>query len=671
MEAFVSVIVALMVSVGLALAGVYIYWLFRYLIAAKPAQRFDRPGDRLWYFVKYVLGQTRVIREPAGMFHFFIFWGFLVLQIETLEYIIRAFVPHFHWSSLIGVEAHDGLMFVQDVFGLLVFVAVSLAAFRRFVVRPRHAVVSRDAAVILGLIAGLMVTKFLANAAQVAEAGSFVELGWDRRFTPVASATSSLVVGGIYLGDRAPLATGWVYHLAYLLHIGIVMFFANWIPRGKHLHVFTAMLNVFFRKLEPLGALTPVNLEDETAERFGAGKYEDLSWKQILDAYTCTECGRCEHYCPAYNTGKTLNPMEIVLKLQHHVREKGERVYRHKQPDDFPLLAGGVISAEELWACTTCGACVANCPVNIEHVDTIVDMRRYLTLTEASFPPEVGRVFRNIENNSNPWGISKSKRAEWREGLEFPIPLWSECEKTPEYLFWVGCAGSFDDRQKKVTVALARLLHAAGVSFAILGPEEGCTGDPARRIGNEYLYWMSATQNVETLNGYGVTRIVTSCPHCFHTLGKEYPQLGGHYEVVHHTHLLKTLLDEGRLRLRTSPERRRVTYHDSCYIGRWNNEYESPRAVLTAAGDVDLVEMEWNRRKSFCCGAGGGRMWMEEHVGKRVNLERADQALATEAETIAVACPFCMTMLTDGVAQRGAERVHTRDVAEIIADSLG
>jgi Fe-S oxidoreductase len=671
MDVFIAIFVALIVTLGFTAAGIYVYWMFVYMLKGRPQDRFDKLGERLGHFVKYGLGQARTIREPAGMFHFFVFWGFIVLQIETVEYIIRAFVPHFHWSTIFGMPANNGIMFLQDMFGLLVVLALTLAIVRRFVVRPRHSVVSLDAAVILGSIMALMLTKFFANSALLATGTDAANLGWDIRYTPISAGFSSLLYGGTYLGDQAPAATGAIYHVNYLLHIAVVVFLANWVPRGKHTHIMAALPNVFFRKLEPSGALYPLDLEDESAESFGVAKMEDLSWKQILDTYTCTECGRCEANCPAYRTGKVLNPMEIILKTQHHVREKGEKVYKQKQPDDFPLLTGGVISEEELWACTTCGACVLNCPVFIEHVDIIVDMRRYLALTEASFPAEVGRVFRNIENNSNPWGISRSKRADWRDDVGFDVPLLSECEQIPEYLFWVGCAGSFDDRQKKVTIAFARLLRAAGVSFAILGPEEGCTGDPARRIGNEYLYWMQATANIETLNGYGVTRIVTTCPHCFHTIGKEYPQLGGHYEVLHHTHLLKSLIEQEKLRLRPDPGlERRVTYHDSCYIGRWNSEYESPRDVLRAIRGLELVEMDQNRRKALCCGAGGGRMWMEEDVGKRINVERADQALEMEPDVVAVACPFCMTMLADGVAQRGAERVLTRDVAEILAESV-
>jgi Fe-S oxidoreductase len=393
---------------------------------------------------------------------------------------------------------------------------------------------------------------------------------------------------------------------------------------------------------------------------------EDLTWKQLLDTYACTECGRCEHYCPAFNTGKELNPMMIIQKLKTHVKEKGKQVYRQKKEDTFAQLAGGIISREELMACTTCGACVANCPVFIEHVDTIIDMRRYLVLTESDVPPEVSRTFKNIEKASNPWGVSNSKRGDWAQGLD--IPLMSELETTPDYLFFVGCAGSFDDRQKKVTIATARILKAAGVSFAILGPEEGCTGDPARRIGNEYLYHTVASANVETMNNYKVTRIITTCPHCFHTIGKEYPQLGGNYEVVHHTKLLNDLLNERRITLSNTGDRS-VAYHDSCYIGRWNSDYENPRGALAHVPGVSIREMAWNKRTSLCCGAGGGRMWMEEHQGKRVNVHRADMAIETGADRLVVNCPFCMTMLTDGLAQRDSTMVPM-DLAEVIAESL-
>lgn len=661
--------VRILTLVGLAIAflsaGRIVFWLLRYVASGEGKPKLDRVAERVKGFITYVIGQRRVIAEPAGVVHLFIFWGFVILQLETIEYMVRGAFWGFHLSALIGRGPYNVLIFLQDIFGLLVLVAVIVATIRRFVVRPKHVVLSTDAAVINALIAGLMITKFFANGTEIA-LNPATALGHDPAFTPIASWVAASMTS-LGVSAEAMMTT---HHVNYIIHLGIVGFFANYIPFGKHLHLIGAMPNVFFRKLEPYGALYPIDMEDETAESFGAAKVEDLSWKQLLDTYACTECGRCEHYCPAYNTGKALNPMQIIHKVKDHLRDKGEKTLRDKSVDEdheWPLMAGGIISKEELMACTTCGACVANCPVFIEHVDTIVDMRRYLALMEADFSPEVSRTFRNMENNSNPWGISSSYRADWADGLD--IPMLSELSESPDYLFWVGCAGSFDDRQKKVTQAFSRILKAADVTFAILGTEEGCTGDPARRIGNEYLYWMLATGNIETLNNYGVTKIVTTCPHCFHTIGKEYPQLGGDYEVIHHTDLISSLIKDGRISLKASVKKR-ITYHDSCYIGRWTGEYDAPRDVLSAIPGAEVQEMALNKKQSFCCGAGGGRMWMEEHEGKRVNIERTDQALATDPDEIAVACPFCLTMFDDGLKNRGADGMKLRDIAEIIAESL-
>ena len=666
------------VAWGFATAGMFVFWLFRYVAVGRTDRRthLDELRPRVTGFLTYVLGQSRVIREFGGFLHFFIFWGFLVLQVETIEYFIRGVIDDFRFSMIIGDVAYNGILFVQDVFGLLVvFTAICIAAVRRYVIRPDHVLPSKDAAVILALIGGLMVTKFFAHGAEIAHSPDMEHLGWNPAFTPVATLTSYFF-GGPYQSTGSG-ALVWVYSLMYVGHVGIVGFFSQYIPRGKHLHLLGAMPNIFFRRLDPNGALYlepkvvasmegTADDEDEDAFRFGAGKLEDLTWKQLLDTYACTECGRCEHYCPAFNTGKELNPMMVIHKLKDHIKDKGEKVLKLKQDVEFPPLAGGIISKEELMACTTCGACVANCPVFIEHVDTIVDMRRYLVMTESDMSSEVATTFKNMENSSNPWGISGSKRADWADGLD--IPLMSECETTPEYLFYVGCAGSFDDRAKKVTIALSKILNAAGVDYAILGPEEGCTGDAARRIGNEYLYYTMATSNIETLNGYNVTKIITTCPHCFHTIGKEYPQLGGDYEVIHHTKLLNELLRDNRLQL--SPRtKRNVVYHDSCYIGRWNSDYKNPRQTLDQLPGVSVSEMEWNERKALCCGAGGGQMWMEEHAGKRVNMHRTDMALATDADTLVVNCPFCMTMLTDGLAQRESD-MPAMDLAEVVAESL-
>jgi Fe-S oxidoreductase len=657
-------LIALILFVGFGFAARTVYWLLRYVAWGKGKLELNDIPKRIKGFLTYVIGQRRVISEPAGMVHLFIFWGFLILQVETIEYMIRGFEWGFHFSAIVGTGIYNVLLFTQDIFGAIVFIAICVAAVRRYIVRPQHSIPSGDAAVILALIGGLMLTKFMANGAEIAYMAPEV-LGHNPAFTPIAWATSSLFTGFGF--DQT--AFFWLYHVNYWVHIGIVVFFANYIPFGKHLHLIGAMPNIFFKKHEPHGSLYPIDMEDPNAESFGVKNVEELSWKQLLDTYACTECGRCEHYCPAFNTGKPLNPMMIIHKIKDTLREKGELALRHGEeiPEDYPNLTGDIITREELMACTTCGACVANCPVFIEHVDTIVDMRRYLALMEADFSPEVSRTFRNMEKNSNPWGISGSYRADWADGLD--IPLLSEMSEAPEYLFWVGCAGSFDDRQKKVTKAFAKILKEAGTSFAILGPEEACTGDPARRIGNEYLYWMLATQNVETLNDYGVTKIVTTCPHCFHTIGKEYPQLGGDYEVVHHTEFLSDLLANNKIRVNHAGTQK-ITYHDSCYIGRWDDSYSNPRDVLDSVPGVDRQEMDLNKKQSFCCGAGGGRMWMEEDLGKRVNVERTDQALATNPDAIAVNCPFCLTMFDDGLKHRGASHVRLMDLAELIADNL-
>jgi Fe-S oxidoreductase len=567
------------------------------------------------------------------------------------------------------------MLFTQDVMGMAVLIAIIIASYRRFILKPKHTMLSMDALVINCLIGGLMLTKFMANGAEITLIPQ-PDLGHNPLWTPISHAVSH-GLGGPGTGDGS-MGLWAIYHANYWAHIGIVLFFLNYIPFGKHLHLLGAMPNVFFRKFEPKGSFYVLDMEDEDAEKFGVSEVEELSWKQLLDVYACTECGRCENYCPAYNSGKPLNPMMIVHKIKDHLKEKGENklkgteghitgAFSAGEGSEFPSLVGGVISAEELWACTTCGACVGNCPVFIEHVDTIVDMRRYLVLTESAVSPEVVNTFKNIESNSNPWGLSASYRADWAEGLD--IPLWHELDEPPEYLFFVGCAGSFDDRQKKVSQSLSRVLKAAGVSFAILGGKEKCTGDPVRRIGNEYLYQQCATANIETLNKNRVSKIITACPHCFHTIGKEYPQLGGEYEVFHHTEVIAELIRTGRIKMDGSLSGK-FTYHDSCYIGRWADIYDPPRDIIDAVPGATRAEADLNRRKSFCCGAGGGRMWMEEDLGKRVNYERTDQLLDTEPDVVAVGCPFCLTMMDDGIKFRGADDVKLMDLAEIVDANL-
>lgn len=685
-----AVVMAVLLLGAFGLFAHTAFWLARYILMGRKEMLPIGLPQRVGSFFKYVLGQRRVIMEPAGLLHFFIFWGFLVLQLETIEYFVRGFYWKFHMSLLIGETLYNASLLVQDIMGFVVLIVVFIAAYRRFLLRPAHTVISMDAAVILALIGGLMVTKFIANGAEILLMPA-AELGHNPAWTPIARATAiaMLPLGGLEsIGQGAQDSTAlWAaYHTGYWAHIAIVLFFLNYIPFGKHLHLLGAMPNVFFRKLQPNGALYAMDfekLEAEGAEKFGVSEVEELSWKQLLDTYACTECGRCEAYCPAYNSGKPLNPMMIVHNIKEHLREKGRTqlrkesdVHYHVAFDEgagedggVPSLLGGVITHEEIWACTTCGACVNNCPVFIEHVDTIIDMRRYLTLMQPEPLDEgVTNTLKNMRSQGNPWGVANATRGDWAEGLD--IPFFDQLDEVPEYLFYVGCAGSFDDAQKKVTKSLARVLKQAGVSYGILGGKEKCNGDTARRFGDEYLFQEMAQENIAVLNKHGVTKIITTCPHCFHTIGKEYPQLGGDYEVLHHSEVLADLLRTGRVNLSGGGFKGRITYHDPCYLGRWAGIEEAPRTVISSVPGAELGEAALNRRQSFCCGAGGGHIWMEEDLGKRVNHERTDQLLDTEPDAIAVACPFCRTMLDDGLKYRDADHIQLYDIAELIDQNM-
>jgi Fe-S oxidoreductase len=433
--------------------------------------------------------------------------------------------------------------------------------------------------------------------------------------------------------------------------------------------------NVFLSSLDPPGQLKPINFEAEGVEKFGASDVEDLTWKQLLDGYTCTECGRCSDACPANSTGKSLSPRKIMTDIRKRTEEKGRMLggkkivhvpEGQKDPAEKKLLHD-YVTAGELFACTTCMACMEECPVMNEHVPAIVEMRRSLVLMESNFPPEVQSVFKNLETNFSPWAFPPSARTDWAEGLDIPLAAQAP---DAEILFWVGCAGAFDERYKKVTKAFAGLMKKAGIRFAILGSEEKCTGDSARRLGNEYLAQMLMKENIATLNAYKVKKIVTSCPHCFNTLKNEYPQFGGTYEVLHHTEFLMSLIREGKLKAEKGNVGR-ITYHDSCYLGRYNGMYSEPREILQSIDGIGLVEMKHSRSKGFCCGAGGGRMWMEETEGTRVNEKRIEQALACKPDTVATACPFCMTMLEDGLkVKEASETVKVKDVAELLLDSM-
>lgn len=636
----------------------YIYM----LIAKKKDDRSDRPLERIKNVLIIAFGQSKLLRDPAaGLLHFFIFWGFVLFLFAVLESIIQGFYSPFN-LSFTG-PFYSAITLVQDIFGILVIIAVLSALYRRFVIHiPRLEVEKSgkiDAAIILLLIMFVVIAMFGQNISNIA-ANKFTLAEYELR--PVSLTLSSILYSG---NEGSAAAANEVFWWA---HIILVFGFMNFLPYSKHFHVITSIPNTYLANLEPLrNEIKKLSLDDENAESFGAADIEHLSWKQILDGYTCTECGRCTAACPAAVVGKSLSPRKIIVDIRRRTRDKAPLLVQGKTAGEIleKTLVHDYISDIELWECTTCMSCVQECPVMIEHLDSIVDMRRNLVLTESQFPGNLNNVFKSIETNFTPWAFNPSDRAQWAEGMG--IKTMAE-DPGGDILFWVGCAGSFDNRYKKVTQAFATLMQKANINFRILGTEEKCNGDTARRLGNEYLAQMMIKENIETLNKYGVKKIVTACPHCFHSLGREYKQFGGDYEVIHHSQLIEELVSSGKIKLKSESAGPSVTYHDSCYLGRYNKVYEASRNTLKKTGAA-LIEMERNKSKGFCCGAGGGRMFLEDEEGGRINEERTREALNTGAETIASACPFCMTMLTDGVKHFEKTEIAVKDIAEIVLEN--
>ena len=620
--------------------------------AGKPVQRFDDLPARVRSEAVVVLGQKKLFqRLVPGLIHAFIFWGFLVLFPTIVMAMIGA-VSKGHSIPWLGSQGW--FAFLVDLFCVLVLVGVAGAFWIRKVQKPERFKGSHKGEADLNLlwIAGIVLSLLLWHASRIALGLNEYPAGW----SPLANAISNAFGTGTTT-EALERAFVWA-------HLLLVLGFLAYLPHSKHLHIMTAAVNVWFGRTRARGRLEPLDftIEDESAMRFGSNTIADMTWKQMVDTMSCTECGRCQDVCPAYATGKELSPKLLIMGLRDQLFAEGPSLLSGADFQPSPLVPNAV-SDEVVWDCVTCGACVQECPVAIEHVDHIVDLRRHLVMVEGRFPSEGETMLRDVERSQNPWGKPQAERADWTEGLG--VRVLQPGEPPPEVLYWVGCAASFDERARVTAQSTAKLMQAAGVDFAILGPRECCTGDPARRMGNEYTYQSYAEQNVATMNEAGVTKIVASCPHCFNTLANEYPDFGGRYEVVHHTELLTQLLEEGRLQPAAGTEE--ITYHDSCYLARHNDVLAAPRAIVSRIGRP--LEMARSGKRTFCCGAGGAHMWLEER-GNQINEERAREAAETGASTLAVACPFCTIMLDDGARQNGSE-LRVADVATLLAEAMG
>jgi Fe-S oxidoreductase len=650
----VSWISAIALATALLVAGVLFMrralTLYRLVRMGKPAARFGDVPRRVRAEAVVVVGQSKLLQRIApGLMHAAIFWGFLVLFPTIVIAMIGAVDAH---STLPWLGAQGWYALLVDVFAALVLIGVVAAFVIRKVQRPVRFKGSHlgEADLILALIAGIVVTLFTWHASQIALRINDFPASW----APISGAIASLMSGP---------AIAYVERVAVWAHVLIILSFLVYLPYSKHLHIAVAAINVYFGRTRARGRLEPIDFEKPEQEvRFGSARVTDMTWKQMVDTMSCTECGRCQDVCPAYATGKALSPKLLIMAMRDQLMAEGPKTladHAHVPPPIVP----NAVTDDIVWDCVTCGACVRECPVGIEHIDHVIDLRRNLVMVESRFPDEAGAMLRDVDRSSNPWGKPGSDRMQWAEGLG--VRVLQPGEAAPDVLFWVGCAPAFDERARKAAVSTAKLMLEAGVDFAILGPREACTGDPARRMGDEYTYQRLAGENVATLNGAGVKKIVTTCPHCFNTIGNEYPDFGGRYEVVHHTDFLAGLVREGRLN--PAADDRTITYHDSCYLARHNDVRSQPRELVAAVGKA--VEMPRNRERTFCCGAGGARMWMEEKRGTPINQERVREAAATGADTLAVACPFCTVMLDDGVRETGA-KMQVVDLATLLHEAV-
>jgi len=650
--------------------------LYRLMRLGGPENRTDQPLLRTQSWLLNVIGQARLLtRSYPGIMHALIFWGFLVITVGTIEHFGRGL-----WAGFSIPLLSDSGFFLAlvDAFQAFVLVGIGMALYRRIAVKPWYLNLSGDAIIILSLISTLMITAFLQEGFLIAAASVLPAPQPDRHWAFIGTAVAN-VVAGAGVGPSAALTAHIVFWWA---HIITLLGFLAYLPHSKHLHIVTAPFNVWFRRLSPKGQLPYINVEEalEKDQPVGVSEVTHLNWKDLLDSYTCTECGRCTSECPASISGKPLSPKDLILNLRHYLLERGPQLMpdgavattaAHPEAEQAERrLVGDVITDEVLWDCTTCRACVDACPVFIDHVPKIVEMRRHLVMEESRFGKDLQGLFENLEAAGNPWRFARADRGKWAAGLDIPT-----IDEAPdaEVLYWVGCFGSYDDRSKKVAQSFSRLMQRAGVTFAILGKDETCTGDPARRAGNEYLYQIMAQENVETLKvatDEGARTIVTACPHCYNTIADEYSQFGGNFRVMHHTQFLAELVAKGRLTPEIEMDQA-ISYHDPCYLGRYHDTYDEPRQVLESIPGVTLREIAPCREKAMCCGAGGAHAFMEETRGRRINHIRLEQAMAVGPERLATACPYCLMMFEDATGAKGvSDSLPVQDVAELVEASL-
>ncbi len=660
--------------IAVAILAYGLYQRYRLWRIGQPDSRVDRLPERIKLFLLHGIAQLRVLKEYyPGIAHLFIFWGIVILLIGAGIDAFDHYILHPLGISPFQIGTIY-LIFSQtlEFVGVIFVIGLVLFLIRRYLLRPDRLDNQWDDAYVPLMLLAILLTGFVVEGIRLSV--EIQEVNYSYWYT--YSTVGYLLVKPFQaMGLTGEVGKAWHFGI-WTVHTIVALALIASIPYTRLLHIITSPVNVFFKSLRPKGSLNPI-LDFEGAESFGVSRIEQFTWKQLFDLDACTRCGRCQDSCPAYLSEKPLSPKKLIQDLKGDLLKRGKEILSSPPGADAggqanpgeaeQAIIGRAVTEDELWACTTCRACQEQCPIFVEHIDKTIDLRRNLVLMESKFPSEIQTIFRNIENNSNPWGVGCACRADWTEGLG--IKNIAE-DSSVEYLLWVGCADSFDDRNKKVATSLVKVLQAAGVSFGILGTEEKCCGDSPRRIGNEYLFYTLAQENIETLKKYQVKKIITACPHCLNTLKNEYPDLGGNFEVFHHSTFVADLIREGKLKL-SKELSKKVTYHDSCYLGRYNDIYQEPREILKRIPGIKLVEMKRCREKSFCCGGGGGRMWMEENIGKRINELRTEEAVKVSADLVGTACPFCLTMFEDGVkAKELEESLQAMDLVELVAQSI-